>query len=202
MRKILFLSVCMIFFTGVAFAGSSAEVLLKVGVAPSSQINNNPTNDNAKRYDGDPGFSLSPEVYYYFMDNLGIGIGYNQLFNRNIKDRGDLIASNFYVALRPKFKVLENEYVYIIGQAGYGLMNHNFVVNGEELDNGSGFYYGVGGGVDIHNFIFELLFTSNKATLKSMVSEYEENDEYTLMTINIGYRFSVLTSKEKEDTEE
>ncbi|MCL2145165.1 MAG: porin family protein [Endomicrobia bacterium] len=200
MRKLLILSLCLIFAAS-AYAQPTADAVLKIGVAPSSQINNNPTGNNAQRYDADPGYSISPEVYLYFTDNLGIGLGFSQMFDRYIRDRGDLNSSNFYFAFRPKFKVLEKEYVYIIGQVGYGMMKHNFEANGGEvLDDGDGLYYGVGGGIDLHNFIVELLYTSNKAVFKSIDSDYEEEDEYTMMTINIGYRFSMpIAKKEKKE---
>jgi hypothetical protein len=182
-------------FSTAALSESSVDAILKLGSAPSSQITNNPTGNDAKRYEADPGYSISPEAYFYFTDNLGVGIGYSQMFERYIKGRGDLISSNFYFVFRPKIKVIEKEFVYLIGQIGFSMMDHNFEVNNEELDNATGLYYGVGAGVDIHNFIFELLYTSNKVIFKSLNSDYEEEDEYTMMTINIGYRFSMPLSK-------
>lgn len=187
MRKFLILMIAMLFSTA-ALAEPSIDVLLKFGVAPSSQINND------SRYEGEPGVSLSPEVFYNFYDFAGIGIGFNQLFKRKIQDKGDFSSSNVYLALKPRLKVLKNEYVYLIGQAGWGMINHNFEYNGEDLEDNGGFYYGIGGGADFNNFVFELLFTSNKAKFKSVDSNYEEEDEYTLMTINIGYRFSIVPS--------
>jgi hypothetical protein len=187
MRKLFVLFLCLFFSTS-AFAKTSIDAVLKLGAAPSSQINNN----HGERLEADPGYSISPEVYYYFTDNLGIGLGFNYMFYRYIEDRGDLNIPNFYFAFRPKLKVIQNEYVYLIGQLGYGMMMHNFKANGGEvLDDGSGLYYGIGGGIELYNFIFELLYTSNKATLKSIDSNYKEEDKYTLMTINIGYRFSI-----------
>ena len=194
MRKFLIMSLCLFSSTSV-FAQTSVDAVLKVGVAPSSQINNNPTGNDAKRYEADPGYSISPEVYFYFTDNLGIGLGFNQMFYRYVQHRGDLNISNLYFAFRPRLKVLEREYVYLIGQIGYGMMYHNFEVNDEVLDDGNGLYYGIGAGVDICNFIFELLYTSNKAVFKSIDSNYEEEDKYTMMSINIGYRFSMPVSK-------
>jgi hypothetical protein len=201
MRKFLVLSLCLLFSTS-AFAQLSVDAVLKVGVAPSSQINNNPTGNDAKRYEADPGYSISPEVYFYFTDNLGAGLGFNQMFDRYVRHRGDLSISNFYFAFRPKLKVIEREYVYLIGQVGYGMINHTFNVNDEELDNANGLYYGVGAGVDIYNFIFELLYTSNKAAFTSVDSNYEEEDEYTMISINIGYRFSMpIEKKDKKSVQ-
>lgn len=193
MRKILILSLCMLLSTS-APAQCGVNMLLKLGAAPSSQL------DNDSKYEGDPGVSLSPEVYYNF-NNICFGIGFNQLFKRKIKDKGELGSSNIYFAFRPMLKVLENEYVYLIGQAGWGMVNHNFDYKGEDLEDKGGFYYGIGGGVDLHGFIFELLFTSNKATFKSLDSNYSEEDEYTLMTINAGYRFSMSLAKKDKKTE-
>jgi hypothetical protein len=167
------------------------DAIIKLGASPSSQINSNPTGNSEKRYEADPGYLISPEAYFYFTKNLGIGLGYSQMFERYIKDRGDLAISNFYFTFRPKIRVIEKEYVYLIGQVGLGMMNHNFEVNNEELNNATGLYYGVGAGVDVHNVIFELLYTSNKATFDSVDSNYEEEDEYTMISINIGYRFSM-----------
>ena len=197
MRKLLILLLCMLFSSTLFAAQTDINMLLKLGAAPSSQLDN-----DYGTYKGDPGISISPELYYYFNKYAGIGIGFNQLFKRGLENKkGNIGSSNIYFAFRPRLEVIKNEFVYLVGQVGWGMVNHTFNYDGEELEDSGGFYYGLGAGVDLYGFIFELLFTSNKATFKSIDSNYEEEDKYTLMSVNIGYRLSMSLSKNKSSSE-
>lgn len=214
MRKILFLSLTMLLAISPVFAQDSdisekrdlSEVVLKFGVAPAGQINTKDklTGGSIVSFDGaqaadNVGLYLSGEYYIYPWSFFGIGAGVNYQFERHIKHFGDMSAANLYLSIKPKISVGKTvtgkkEYVYLLLQGGYGLLNSDYKVKFNDIEipasTESGLYYAGGVGFEWSNIIFELLFCVNESKIKGKDGYTGTMDAtYTTTNLNIGYRF-------------
>ena len=186
-----------------------SEVVLKLEVAPSGQINAHGSITSAAgtaSYDGqqeaeNTGLYLAAEYYYYPFKFLGVGAGFKQQFDRHIRYFGDLSISNAYISVKPKLYLNPpagegcTESVYLIFQGGYGAINKAIELTNSSggsfsVTTDSGFYYAGGIGFGVDNFVFELLFATNKFKIKGMdESSGTLDSEYTTTNISAGYRF-------------
>jgi hypothetical protein len=141
-------------------------------------------------------FSLGAEFYYYLLDNVGAGVGANYIFDSDFGNGSfygaKLGVTNIYLSVKPVFELQDNKFIdklYCLGQLGLGItrVDCDWGVDFSQ----SGFYWGIGIGVEKFNVIVELLYSVN----------YWEHDQegwsddwsYTnrRLAINLGYKFSL-----------
>ena len=150
----------------------------------------------SKYYGGqEQAFSLGADFYYYVINNLAAGFGINYVFDSNFNDSWDddakLGATNIYLSVKPVLEVKENKIidkVYFLGQLGLGITRYD---DGWADFSQSGFYWGIGAGVEKCNVIVELLYSVNYW----VHSDENWSDEWSYtnrrFAINIGYKFSI-----------
>lgn len=135
--------------------------------------------------DMDMTFSIGTDFYYYAIQSIGLGLGANNIFGAKVKNSGSDARyefSNLYFALKPKIS-FEDYSVYYLGQVGYGMIRATDFAG--EIENG--LYWGLGVGVEYESFIFELLYSTNNAKVKTGLDSSDIT--YSTLALNVGYRF-------------
>ena len=158
---------------------------------------------------------IGAEFFYYLNKNVALGFGINNNFNADLKGTSSSYYSgykidseigftNFYFAVKPKIDLKSEKLnsVYFLWQLGYGLLrfdstyinSENNKLNLAEVDS-NGLYWGIGVGVEIKNFILELLYSVNYGTIKLDKIIAGDNITadltYKTLALNIGYKFSL-----------
>lgn len=202
MKNLLIL--CLLCLPVLSYANDNKnEVALKLGITPYSTLNYNwkPesafANPNHTRL-GDLGLMLTAEYFRKFNDLFSFGAGLSQQFDRAMSDDdGSLYFTSLYLAA--KFNVYKD--FYFVGQLGLGFINSNqFLFGDDNIGNKkSGIYSGFGVGYTYKNFIFEFLYSLNKASyeydidavnsLGNPAGNLESEETYQTFNFNIGYKF-------------
>ncbi len=92
--------------------------------------------------------------------------------------------TNVYVSVKPKIGFIAN--VYLLGQVGYGLVRVSDVQKAD-----SGMYWGIGAGAELSSFIFEVLYSNNKMTIKPSPTDPQVDVTHSMVSFNVGYKFSI-----------
>ncbi|MBO7431398.1 MAG: outer membrane beta-barrel protein [Elusimicrobia bacterium] len=141
----------------------------------------------------DPAFSAGVDFFYYVMPELAIGAGVDYVFNSKVANSGNLKAgwTNLYVQAKYVFETGNDIFnnVYPLLQIGYAILSTE---NLEEVDiDSNGLYWGIGVGTTIkENFVFELLYANNKATLGNPHGSETADLKYSTLKLKIGYKFN------------
>lgn len=147
-------------------------------------------------YNTDSTFSLGADFYYYVMNNLGVGLGVNHIFESRFdagwNDKDKLSSTNVYLAIKPI--LAENglvDKVYLLGQLGVGLNSFKIGENSEDDWDSTGLYWGFGFGVEKYNVILEFVYSVGY--LGKEKANWGADDSYTIrnLAINAGYKFSL-----------
>lgn len=142
-------------------------------------------------------FSLGADFYYYLLNNIGVGLGINYIFDSDFADEtgygeGKLGDTNIYLSVKPVLEVEENKFidkVYFLGHLGLGITRYE---SGYGYDfSQSGLYLGIGAGVEKCNVIVELLYSVNY-WCHNDPGRWSDEWSYTnrRLAINVGYKFS------------
>ena len=140
--------------------------------------------------------SIGAEIFYGLMNGLSVGAGINYGFSSDSKSdaMGDgkvkAQTTNFYLAVRPEFKVESDIFscIYLIGQIGGSSIS--FEADGEKETADVGVYFGIGAGTIIKDcFIVELILSSSNGSF-TMGSDTGDL-QYTATTLNVGYKFAL-----------
>ena len=182
-----------------AFASEKGdmEIVGKLGyIIEPFMVETNSYNGSKSVYNQEPAFSLGADFYYYVINNIGIGAGINYIFDSNFNDSWGndtkLGATNIYLSVKPVLDVNENKIidkVYFLGQLGLGITRYSDDW-GYDFSQ-SGFYWGIGAGVEKCNVIVELLYSVNYWVHSD--SSWDDQWTYTnrRLAINVGYKFNI-----------
>lgn len=209
MKKLLLLGALI---SSVAMAGV-VEVRIGADLANSAKESNGYfeiNKDVLKR-----GFELAAEYRTPITENFELGGGiayhYNKLSDKDISfdyDMSGLHAVPVYATARYNFKNSSEVTPYVkanlgiafnSGKASYNYSNSLISVSSDWKFK-SGFYYGVGAGIQYKNFIADLSYNINAIRGKFTYNEtipgvgsYSEEDKFTLnhgmLTLSLGYTF-------------
>lgn len=140
--------------------------------------------------DIDPAFTAGVDFFYYVMPELAVGAGIQNVFNAKIKDSSDKVGFiNLYAQAKYVFETGNDVFnnVYPLLQVGYGILN----VDSDFVDSDSnGIYWGIGVGTTIkENFVFELLYSMNNATVKDKGFGISSDVKYSTLQLKVGYKF-------------
>ena len=77
-------------------------------------------------------FSLGADFYYYLLNNIGVGLGINYIFDSDFADGtgyggAKLGDTNIYLSVKPVLEVEENKFidkVYFLGHLGLGITRY------------------------------------------------------------------------------
>lgn len=157
------------------------EVVGKAGMGFNSKIDN-----NGSTMDVNSPFILGAEGYLYLLPAVGLGAGISNVFDAEVKDSNGIKMgmTNVYVSVKPKIGFIAN--VYLLGQVGYGLVR---VTDVQKADNGM--YWGIGAGAELSSFIFEVLYSNNKMTIKPSPTDPQVDVTHSMVSFNVGYKFSI-----------
>jgi len=132
------------------------------------------------------GIGLGAEYYHYVSDSFGIGCG---MLVQNQRSAGDIAGSFSFIPAYISFKVRSTptvpyKYGYAVAQIGYNI----FSCSCDELsDTTGGVYYAAGFGFVYNHFVFELLWSVNRAKGKYGSADYDI--EYSKYAFSAGYAF-------------
>ena len=141
--------------------------------------------------DMDPAFTAGVDFFYYVMPELAVGAGIQNVFNAKIKDSDDKAGFvNLYAQAKYVFETGNDVFnnVYPLLQIGYGILS----VDSDFVDTDSnGIYWGIGVGTTIkENFVFELLYSMNNATVKDKgLGKITSDVKYSTLQLKVGYKF-------------
>lgn len=168
----------------------SMEADVKLGYKVSSSVSFGEDSGGT-----DKTFVLGADFYYYVIAQLAVGVGVNNFFDAKADYGFDdkFGCTNIYVSVKPKLDLKSDIFnsTYLICQLGYGFFRLDYDESYQpDVDNG--LYYGIGAGVEIKkNFIFELLYTQNKATAQFNGPGVGKADiKYSTFSLNLGYKFN------------
>ena len=205
---VLLLAVAMV-VPAFASTDSKFDVVGKIGVIAAPSFNSSFATDpdyNLYEGDADSSFSIGVEGYYKLAEKLSVGLGLSYGFESELSscydyyyfyndNKAKLGFTNIYLSVKPNL----SENIYAIGQIGYGMPhasgNDYYNSNGMEFRvDGGGLYFGLGAGIEYKSFIFEVLYSVNKATFKEKYwysGGQECSFKYSAFNVNIGYKFSI-----------
>ena len=166
----------------------SKELDIKAGVTvmPKCDV-------DSKSGDVDASFLAELDFFYYVMPELAIGAGVNNIFNAKIKDvPGDpkIGFTNIYAQAKYVFDLNDDLFnnIYPLVQIGYGIVNLD--TDFYDVDS-NGIYWGIGAGTTIkENFVFEILYSQNKGTMKTKGYPSTFDATYSALQIKVGYKFN------------
>ncbi|WP_372519695.1 outer membrane beta-barrel protein [Candidatus Ruminimicrobiellum ovillum] len=196
MKKILvamFLAVAM-----VAPAFAVMELDIKAGYIIEPTVTETGPNEYKCTYSQDPSYSVGADLYFYVLDNLGIGVGGSYIFDtdfdgkkwKGIVEDVKSGSTNIYAAVKPI--LAENgmvDKVYLLGQIGMGITKFSSDYKDYDFSE-NGLYWGAGLGIEKANIIVELLYSVNYWEHNDD-SAWNEGWSYTTrrIAVNLGYRF-------------
>ena len=136
---------------------------------------------------------LGAEFFYGVLDSLSVGVGVNYFFDTEMKFASEYKGgtTNIYLAVKPEAKIDSDIFssIYLIGQIGLSM--GRVEIAGESLSLDNGLYLGAGLGTTIKDaFFVELVFSSCKSSY-DVGGGYTYDFEYTVTTLNIGYKFAI-----------
>ena len=211
MKKLLVVMLLAVAMVVPAFASndSKIDVVGKIGLIAAPSFNSSFCGSpeyNWYEGDADSSFSIAVEGYYKLAEKLSVGLGLSYGFESELSstaydffyfsnDKQKLGFTNIYLSVKP----ILSENIYAIGQIGYGIphASGNDYYNSYGMEfrvNGGGLYFGLGAGVEYKSFIFEVLYSINKATLKEkniFTSGQDCSFRYSAFNVNIGYKFTI-----------
>lgn len=175
------LAVLLMFALVVPAFSETLEVVGKVGYGVNAKIDN-----SGQTMDVNSPFMLGAEGYLYIIPSLGIGAGISNVFDSEVKDSNGIKMgmTNVYLSVKPKIGFIAN--VYLLGQVGYGLVR---VTEIEKAD--SGMYWGAGAGIELMSWIVEVIYSNNKMTIKPSPSDPQFDVTHSMVSFNVGYKFSI-----------
>lgn len=150
-------------------------------------------------------FVFAGEYFNCVTPTFEIGGGISNIFDsKDTESDAKIGFTNIYLSLKPKIYLnkenTEPIFLYFLGQIGAGLVRHNIneALGGlppnvaSKTDNG--FYWGIGTGLEIKSFFFEILYSTNYFNYKIyniFDPSLSQNFDFTFSTINlnIGYKF-------------
>lgn len=195
MKKILvamFLAVAM-----VAPAFAVMELDIKAGYIIEPTVTETGPNEYKCTYSQDPSYSVGADLYFYVLDNLGIGVGGSYIFDtdfdgkkwKGIVEDVKSGSTNIYAAVKPI--LAENgmvDKVYLLGQIGMGITKFSSDYKDYDFSE-NGLYWGAGLGIEKANIIVELLYSVNYWEHNDD-SAWNEGWSYTTrrIAVNLGYR--------------
>ncbi|WP_372521053.1 outer membrane beta-barrel protein [Candidatus Ruminimicrobiellum ovillum] len=196
MKKILvamFLAVAM-----VAPAFAVMELDIKAGYIIEPTVTETGPNEYKCTYSQDPSYSVGADLYFYVLDNFGIGVGGSYIFDtdfdgkkwKGIVEDVKSGSTNIYAAVKPI--LAENgmvDKVYLLGQIGMGITKFSSDYKDYDFSE-NGLYWGAGLGIEKANIIVELLYSVNYWEHNDD-SAWNEGWSYTTrrIAVNLGYRF-------------
>jgi opacity protein-like surface antigen len=137
----------------------------------------------------DTAFAAGLDFFYFVMPELAIGAGVDYVFNSKVNNSPIKAGwTNLYVQGKYVFDTGNDVFnnVYPLLQIGLGVLR---VDPDDNLDTESGLYWGIGVGTTIkENFLVELLYSQNKAKLKS--GPMSTDLKYSTMQFKVGYKFN------------
>ena len=174
------------------------ELDLKAGYIIEPTVTETGPNEYKCTYSQDPSYSINADLYFYVLDNLGIGIGGSYIFDSEFSgDNWDMLqedvksgSTNIFAAVKPI--LAENgmvDKVYLIGQIGMGIIKFSSDVDDYNFSE-NGLYWGAGLGIEKSSIIVELLYSVNYWEHNDD-SAWNEGWSYTTrrIAVNVGYRF-------------
>lgn len=200
MKKLLIL--CLLCLPILSYAKDiKNEVALKFGITPYSTLNYNwepkaAFQNPSHTRQGDLGLMITAEYFRKLGNLFSLGIGLSQQFDRAMSDNdGSLYFTSLY--LTPKLHIYKN--LYCMAQIGVGFINSNQLFFEDTFgEKKPGIYYGGGIGYTYNNFIFEFLYSVNKASYEYDIAIYDysgnpagnlkSNGTYQTFNFNIGYK--------------
>lgn len=197
MKKLLAVILLAVALVAPVFATDkgSMEFVPKIGYIVEPLLMEYQQDKDKYAYNAESTFSLGADFYYYVVNNLGLGVGINHIFQSKMNSAwgsdGKIGATNIYLSVKPVFELQENKFIdkiYFLGQLGYGLFNNekmSYYQPSEEADNGM--YWAIGAGVEKCNVIVELMYSVNY----SYFGYWEEIWTYRNIAINVGYKFNI-----------
>ena len=138
----------------------------------------------------DPAFTAGVDFFYYVMPQLAIGAGVQYVFNSKM-DKTDGIKAgwtNLYAQAKYVFDLGDDLFnnIYPLIQIGYGILR----TDPDALEDSNGIYWGIGAGTTIkENFLVELLYSNNNATIKDGPG-YSADLKYSTLQLKVGYKFA------------
>lgn len=143
------------------------------------------------------GISLAQEVYISWGELIHLGAGFRYLFPRETENEEQLSWIPVYAAAK-LFLPVESIPLYAKGTIGYSFVNGNSaaVLNKPELKGG--FYFNIGGGVDLplyytENLRFSFIFDMGWSSFSGSYTSGEYEQSLTFMTMDLlaglGIRF-------------
>ena len=140
--------------------------------------------------DVNPAFTAGVDFFYYVMPQLAIGAGVQYVFNSEIdKTGGDKAGwTNLYTQAKYVFDLGDDLFnnIYPLVQVGLGMFRLD---PDYDYDLESGLYWGIGVGTTIkENFLVELLYSNNKATVKH--GPVSNDVKYKTIQLKVGYKFN------------
>ncbi len=197
MKKLLVAMFLAIAMVAPAFAVMEFDV--KAGYIIEPTVTETGPNEYKCTYSQDPSYSIGADLYFFVIDNLGIGVGGSYIFNSEFTgndwhawaDDVKAGSTNIYATVKPV--LAENgmvDRVYLVGQLGMGITEFSSDVDDYNFSE-NGLYWGAGLGIEKANIIVELLYS---------VNYWEHNDDYSWekgwsyttrrIAVNVGYKFS------------
>ncbi len=143
------------------------------------------------------GVSLCQEFFIDAGDSFQAGIGFKYLFPREYSDGESLSWQPLYGSIKAFIPATELP-VYIKASAGYAFVRGNSSFDDKYTDTAGGFYYFLGGGVDLpfyysrsvrFSFIFDMGYSSYGGRAERGSSEISLSYVTLDMTVGIGLKF-------------
>ena len=164
----------------------------KLGLGVISSVSVNSDEDEYYVLKTDMPFMLGAEFFYGVIDCLSVGVGVNYLFDTSAKVASEVKGgtTNIYLAVKPEIKTNSDIFssVYFVGQIGLS-MGRTKIYEGEPSMD-SGLYLGTGFGTIIKNVVLvELIFSTSNSAMKDSGESIDL--EYSVTSLNIGYKFSL-----------
>lgn len=179
MKKSFLAVLLVLVFAACSFA-ETFEVVGKLGLGGNSKIEN-----DGNSQDVNSPVIIGAEGYVYALPSLGLGVGISNVFDADMQDSDVSIGfTNVYFSVKPKVGFIAN--VYLLGQIGYGFTRVSKVYEKE-----SGMYWGIGAGIEVTSFVFELVYSNNKfsVTPEEIVGSIDVT--HSMIALNAGYKFSI-----------
>ncbi len=137
------------------------------------------------------GITFSAKYYYYFIDELGIGIGANLQSSREL----DTLPGRVYFVpayLSLKLRSIPTEpykYGYVCANVGYNLFFPNSKYTAHIDNEKGGLFYSIGLGFVYKHILMELAVSIHNAKANLKTTNYDIDIEYKTYTLSMGYVF-------------